>query len=78
VILPVTWFHYPAAMLPFALAGLLRSRGTAYATRVAGLGIAALIVSIVAIAVLPLIWVAVGLVIAVASQSSQRGDGADG
>jgi hypothetical protein len=64
VILPVTWFHYPAAMIPFALVALLRARGAAAATSVAVLIVAATFVSIVAIAVLPLIWLAVGLVIA--------------
>lgn len=64
VILPVTWFHYPAAMIPFALVALLRVRGTAMATPVAVLVIAATFVSIVALAVLPLIWLGVGLVIA--------------
>jgi hypothetical protein len=64
VILPVTWFHYPAAMIPFALVALVRARGAAVAMPVAVLIVAATFVSIVAIAVLPLIWLAVGLVIA--------------
>ena len=64
VILPVTWFHYPAAMIPFALVALLRARGATVATQVAVLIVAATFVSIVAIAALPLIWLAVGLVIA--------------
>ena len=64
VVLPVTWFHYPAAMIPFAVAAVLRARGSAVATQVSGLVAGALVVSVVAIAVLPLIWVAVGLVIA--------------
>ena len=64
VILPVTWFHYPAAMIPFALVALLRARGTAAATQVAAIIASATIVSIIAIAVLPLIWLTVGLVIA--------------
>jgi hypothetical protein len=64
VILPVTWFHYPAALIPFALAALLRARGTAVAPRVIALVAAALVVSIIAIGALPLIWVSVGMVIA--------------
>jgi hypothetical protein len=64
VILPVTWFHYPAAIIPFALVALLRARGTAAATQVAAIIALATIVSIIAIAALPLIWLAVGLVIA--------------
>jgi hypothetical protein len=64
VILPVTWFHYPAAMIPFALAAFLRARGSTAATQVAMLIGMATGVSIIAIAALPLIWLAVGLVIA--------------
>jgi hypothetical protein len=64
VILPVTWFHYPAAMIPFAMTALLRARGTAAATQVGGLVAAAVVVSVVAIAALPIFWVSVGLVIA--------------
>jgi hypothetical protein len=64
VILPVTWFHYPAAMIPFALAAFLRARGSTAATQVAMLIGIATGVSIIAIAALPLIWLAVGLVIA--------------
>jgi hypothetical protein len=60
--LPVTWFHYPSAMIPFGLSALLRANPP-MATRV-GLTIgAALVVAAVAIAVVPLIWVAVGLVL---------------
>jgi hypothetical protein len=64
VVLPVTWFHYPAVMIPFAVAAVLRARGSAVATQVSGLVAGALVLSVVAIAVLPLIWVAVALAIA--------------
>jgi hypothetical protein len=73
VILPVTWFHYPAAMIPFALAAVLRARGSPAATTVAALVAAALAISIIAIAVLPLIWLAVGLVIVAARISTPEG-----
>jgi hypothetical protein len=73
VVLPVTWFHYPAAMIPFALAAVLRARGSGVATQIGGLIAGALVVSIVAIAVLPLIWVAVGLVIAAVWRSTDEG-----
>ena len=63
VTLPVTWFHYPAAMIPFALVALLRARHTREAGRVAALVTAATVVSIIAISALPLVWLAVGLVI---------------
>jgi hypothetical protein len=64
ITLPVTWFHYPAALMPFAVAAVLRSRGAASAGRVSLLVGAALVVSIVAIAALPLLWLGVALVIA--------------
>lgn len=64
ITLPVTWFHYPAALMPFALAAVLRSRGAPSAERVSLLIAAALVVSIVAIAALPLLWLGVALVIA--------------
>jgi hypothetical protein len=73
VILPVTWFHYPAAMIPFALTAVLRARGSIASTRVAGVVGAALAISIIAIAVLPLIWLAVGLVIVAARISTPEG-----
>jgi hypothetical protein len=63
VILPVTWYHYPSALLPFALAALLRARGTAVARTTAALLVAAGIVAAIAIAWLPLLWVAIGLVL---------------
>jgi hypothetical protein len=77
VVLPVTWFHYPAAMIPFALVGLLRARGNREAGRVAALVAAATVVSIAAIAVLPLVWLAVGLVITAVRASARLSD-ADG
>jgi hypothetical protein len=63
VILPVTWYHYPSALLPFALASLLRSRGTATARSTNALLVAAGVVAAVAITWLPLLWVAIGLVL---------------
>jgi hypothetical protein len=62
--LPVTWFHYPSAMIPFGIVALFRGRGTPAAGRVRTLIAAALVVAAVAIAFLPLIWVAIGLVLA--------------
>jgi hypothetical protein len=61
--LPVTWFHYPSAMIPFGLAALLRGHGTVASGRVRALIAAALIVAAIAIALLPLIWLAIGLVL---------------
>lgn len=62
--LPVTWYHYPVAILPVAVAALLRvlprPGGRASVARLLGL---ALGVVALAIAVLPLIWVSIALVL---------------
>ena len=63
VILPVTWYHYPSALLPFALVALLRARGTAAARTTTALLVVAGVVAAIAIAWLPLLWVAIGLVL---------------
>lgn len=66
--LPVTWYHYPSAMLPVAIAAGLRApAGTR--RRVAWTIIAAGIVAALAIAWLPLLWPAIGLVIMAARWS---------
>jgi hypothetical protein len=64
VILPVTWYHYPAALLPFGVAALLRSRGGADGRTVGALIVGAALVSALAIAWLPLLYVAVALLLA--------------
>jgi hypothetical protein len=76
ITLPVTWFHYPAAMIPFGLVALLRARGTVIELRVAALVAAAIVVSVLAIAALPVIWLAVGLVIVAVRMSLWTGDAA--
>jgi hypothetical protein len=63
VLLPVTWIHYPAALIPFGVAALLRSGGRA-ATRARWLIGAAVVVAGASLAWLPLLWVAVGLALA--------------
>jgi hypothetical protein len=70
VTLPVTWYHYPSAMLPVAIAAGLRAHG-ASVRPVRGLLIAAGVVGAVAIAALPLVYVAMGLVIAAARRSGE-------
>lgn len=67
--LPVTWFHYPSALIPFGLAALFRSDGRASARSVERLIAGALVVAAIAIAFLPLIWVAIGLVLAAVRRS---------
>jgi hypothetical protein len=66
--LPVTWYHYPSALIPVAIAAWLRAdRSTAGRVRLAI--VAAMIVAAVAIAFLLLLWVAIGLVILAARWS---------
>ena len=71
--LPVTWYHYPSAMIPIAIAVLFRARGRAISP-VRWLLVAAVMVAAVAIAVLPLIYVGIGLVIAAARRSAAASD----
>ena len=63
VLLPVTWVHYPAAMIPFGVAALLRADGPA-ATTTRVLMSGAIVVAGASLFWLPLLWVAVGLAIA--------------
>lgn len=74
--LPVTWYHYPSALIPVAIAALLRAPG-ARRMRTRGLIVAAGVTAAVAIAALPLLWVAAGLVIAatIASRPAESAPG---
>jgi Glycosyltransferase family 87 len=74
VVLPVTWYHYPSALIPFAIAALLRSRAPApaIAQRVSLTVGAAAVVAAIAIAWLPLLYVAIGLVLAAVRMSRGR------
>lgn len=73
--LPVTWYHYPSAMIPIAIAAGLRARGPSV-RRVRGLLLAAGVLGAVAIAALPLLYVAVGLVIVASRWSLGTSPGA--
>jgi Glycosyltransferase family 87 len=66
VTLPVTWFHYPAALIPFGVAAVARSSAASAVTRrrTRLLITGAVAVSVVAVGLAPLVWVAAGLVIA--------------
>jgi Glycosyltransferase family 87 len=69
VILPLTWYHYPAALLPFGIAAILRAWGTPAAGRV-GLALGgATVLAAAGLVWPPLLWVAVGLVVAAAWRS---------
>lgn len=71
VVLPVTWFHYPSALIPFAIVAVLRAgvRGPMVARRVRLTVVVAAVVAAVAIAWLPLLYVAIGLVLAAVRMS---------
>ena len=64
VVSPITWFHYPVAMLPFAVAAWVAARGTPRAGPTAGLIVAALVVAALAISEPVAVWLAVSLVVA--------------
>ena len=79
--LPVTWYHYPSAMMPIGIAAWLRS-GAGDRRRVTMTLVAAEIAAAAALVVLPLLWLAIGLVIlaarwsrAAASPAPVRGGG---
>ena len=74
VILPVTWYHYPAALIPFAIAAVVRARGTATAQRTTALIAAAALVATLSIAWIPGLWLAVGLGLAGVVWSGGAGD----
>jgi hypothetical protein len=66
--LPVTWYHYPSAMIPIAIAAWLRA-APPDRFRVAACLVAAEVVAVVALPILPLLWLAIGLVILAARWS---------
>ena len=68
--LPVTWYHYASAMIPIALASWLRAAPTDRRRVVACL-VAAELMAAAALAIIPLLWLAIGLVI-LAARWSQR------
>jgi len=61
VVLPVTWFHYPVALIPLALVAWLRADPRARARVLGAIG-GAIGVGILAVAMPVLIWLAVALV----------------
>ena len=63
VILPVTWYHYPVAVIPFGLAAYGRA-GESHANRVVLLLGLAVGIAAVSIALPVTVWLAVGLVLA--------------
>lgn len=65
-ILPVTWYHYPAALLPFGIAAMLRAWATPAATRVALILGGACVLAAAGLIWAPLLWAAVALVVVAA------------
>lgn len=72
IILPVTWYHYPAALIPFAVAAVLRAAGRPGARVVAWLVIASAVVAMLSIALPALLWLAVALGLAAVVRSRER------
>jgi hypothetical protein len=64
VVLPVTWFHYPTALVPFAVAALARREGAPRPGRVSALVVGALAAAALAIVAPVAVWLAVALVLA--------------
>jgi hypothetical protein len=73
-LLPVTWIHYPAALIPFGVAALLRSHGRAAAQTRLLIG-AAVVAAGASIAFLPLLWLAIALLLAGVQASAAGKDG---
>ena len=74
VVLPVTWVHYPIALIPVAIASAARATGPGRA-QMGGLLAAAIVVAAVALVAPPLMWVAVALVLTAAHVSRPVSDG---
>jgi hypothetical protein len=65
VLLPVTWFHYAAALIPFGVASAMRAATEASARAGALVGLA-LLMAVISVAVPILVWGAVAATIAAA------------
>ena len=75
VVLPVTWFHYPTALVPFAVVAMARRDGALRPRRVSALVAGALVAAALAIVAPVAVWLAVALVLA-AVRVSRPGPGA--
>ena len=71
VILPITWYHYPLALMPFAVAAYLRAAPEA-AVLVRGLLGLAVLASLLAILAPVAVWLAVALVVAAVIRTAPR------
>jgi hypothetical protein len=80
VLLPVTWYHYPVALIPVAIAAVARADvvGGPQGRRVLGLVIAALVATTLAIVYVPAIWIGIGLLLGAVAVSGRAGRVASG
>jgi hypothetical protein len=69
VLLPITWYHYPPALVPFAIAALMRARDSGRGREIALLVATAGVVASAAAALPVAIWLAVALVVAATARS---------
>jgi hypothetical protein len=69
VLLPITWYHYPSVLIPFAIAALGRSTDTPRWRQTALLVAGSGLVTIVAVALPVLVWLAVVLVLVAVAAS---------
>jgi hypothetical protein len=69
ILLPVTWYHYPVALIPVAIAAWTRSRGMPQARRVSITLFVAWILADAAIALPVTTWVAMALVLVAVRKS---------
>jgi hypothetical protein len=71
ILLPISWIHYPAAMIPFAAAAVLRTVGAdGSVSREIRLAVtASIVVADAALIFLPLMWLAVALCVFAAHRS---------
>ena len=73
VVLPVTWFHYAAALIPFAIAAGVRAMPRLWSWP-AMLVVSSVVISVISIAAPPLIWAAVATTLAAAWTSGATSD----
>jgi hypothetical protein len=60
-VLPISWVHYPAVLIPFGVAAVLRVHDPDARRHVAALLSGALVVAVLALLWLPLLWLAIGI-----------------
>jgi hypothetical protein len=78
VVLPLTWLHYPAALIAFGLAATLQAGGSNRSRPVAVLLAGAAGLALLSVALPALIWVAVGLLVAGVARSLEQPTGVSG